>query len=80
MKQKINDLPFQAIGRAVFQYRKKKGWSAEEMAAVMLVTPDIVKNIESGRTKLGLDHFINICKSVNASPSKILKELGVTFH
>jgi len=68
----------QRIGKKLKQFRKKNGWSLEEMARRVSLFPQILQNYESGNWSISPDLLNDLAEKMNIPPNEFLKE-GDTF-
>jgi len=54
--------------------RKLKRITRKELANKLYTSPSLINEIESGRTRLSLDMFLNICKILEINPQDLIKE------
>lgn len=61
------------IGLVLTYYRKRANLSQKSLAELLEVTPARIWKWESGQTRIPLLHFIQICETLNITPSTFLK-------
>ncbi len=73
---KINSYDVGFIGKRIQQMRKRKGYTQEEMAELISMSPQNLSQLERGLTGLSVSSLIAICKVLEVSADYIL--FGIT--
>lgn len=63
----------QRIGKKLKQYRKKNGWTLEEMGKHVSLFPQILQNYEKGKWVISTDLLNDLAKKLNMPPSELLQ-------
>jgi transcriptional regulator with XRE-family HTH domain len=62
--------------------REEKGYSQEELAAVLLMGQNTISNIETGKTKVGVELLYKFAEFYKIEPQELLNDnsLNMTFN
>lgn len=70
-----NEALFQKFGEQVSAFRKKKGFTVEELAAAAGLEPTQVQKIEAGKLNFHLSTIVALAEALGISPAELLKGL-----
>lgn len=73
--KKANKLSLKT-GRKIKQFRKKHGWSLDDLAAKVSTSPKILELYEKGHALIPLDLINDLAKKLNVPPHEFLAEEG----
>lgn len=62
------------LGKRIKYFRKKKDMSLEDLAVMLNISDDYLREIEEGRNTPGLDVFIDITTALDVVPEQLLSE------
>ena len=62
------------FGRRLKEYRKKKGWTQEQLAEVMNTTPGSVSHLENGTHSPSLNMLISLCEALGIGVDALLAD------
>lgn len=65
-------IDYKELGNRARAARKRKGYTQEQLAEIIGITPGHVGNIEHAHTKIGLDTLIRLCRALDVTPDKLL--------
>ena len=61
------------FGKNLRFYRKKKGYSQNELATLCEISRSYICDVECGRRNIGFDNIVMLAKKLNVSVSKLFK-------
>lgn len=64
----------QRIGKKLKRYRKKNGWSLEEMGRRVCLFPQVLQNYENGHWPISPDLLNDLAEKMNIPPYEFLRE------
>lgn len=67
--------PFEKFGAAVRNRREELGYSQEQLAEFSAMHRTYIGGIERGERNVSLRNILKLCKSLEISPSNLLKAL-----
>ncbi len=66
----------QRIGKKLKQFRKKKGWTLEEMGKHVSLFPQVLQHYENGDWAISTDLLNELARKLNIPPNELLLENG----
>ena len=67
-----NELDLKKVGMRVKNARIKKGYSQEQLAAMLDVTQALIGHLEQGRSGVSLSTFVGIANLLDTTPDALL--------
>lgn len=67
----------QAFGERLGELRLARGLSPERVASRCRVTPEVIRNVEAGRSEPALSLILILCDGLDVSPNELIGGLPV---
>ena len=69
------------IGETLKKYRELKGYSLEELSNKInnKVSRQTLSTYETGRSKIRIEMFQNICNALGVVPQEVLEEISIKY-
>lgn len=69
------------IGETIKKYREQKGYSLEELSNRInnKVSRQTLSTYETGRSKIKISMFTDICNALGLNPSEVLEEISIRY-
>lgn len=69
------------IGETLKKYRELKGYSLEELSNKInnKVSRQTLSTYETGRSKIKITMYVDICKALGIDPGEVLEEISIKY-
>lgn len=77
----MDSLLNKTIGETIKKYRYQKGMSLKDLSNKLgnKVSRQTISTYETGRSKIRISMFVDICKALDIDPSETLEEISMRY-
>lgn len=72
MERKLKDVDNQAIGQRIREERERLGWTGEEFAEMVDLSPLYVGQLERGERRMSLETLVKVCDCCHISTDYLI--------